>query len=69
VRPSFPKQKKEAEPGEKPEPVRTHSRNMTIVPEMISSIIEVYNGKNFNQVEIKVSREVLDKRSSVCMCG
>ena len=47
------KQKKEAPAGEKPEPVRTHLRNMIIVPEMIGSIIGVYNGKTFNQVEIK----------------
>ncbi|KAF8394319.1 hypothetical protein HHK36_020526 [Tetracentron sinense] len=47
------KQKREAPPGEKPEPVRTHLRNMIIVPEMIGSIIGVYNGKTFNQVEIK----------------
>ncbi|KAE8702892.1 40S ribosomal protein S15 [Hibiscus syriacus] len=33
--------------------VRTHLRNMIIVPEMIGSIIGVYNGKTFNQVEIK----------------
>ncbi|MBA0710551.1 hypothetical protein Goshw_021332, partial [Gossypium schwendimanii] len=46
-------QKREAPPGEKPEPVRTHLRNMIIVPEMIGSIIGVYNGKTFNQVEIK----------------
>ncbi|KAK6914039.1 Ribosomal protein S19/S15 [Dillenia turbinata] len=45
--------KREAPPGEKPEPVRTHLRNMIIVPEMIGSIIGVYNGKTFNQVEIK----------------
>ncbi|KAK1310542.1 40S ribosomal protein S15 [Acorus calamus] len=45
--------KTEAPPGEKPEPVRTHLRNMIIVPEMIGSIIGVYNGKTFNQVEIK----------------
>ncbi|KAG6519034.1 hypothetical protein ZIOFF_022523 [Zingiber officinale] len=36
-----------------PEPVRTHLRNMIIVPEMIGNIIGVYNGKTFNQVEIK----------------
>lgn len=36
--------------GEKPDPVRTHLRNMIIVPEMIGSIIGVYNGKTFNQV-------------------
>ncbi|KAM7280555.1 hypothetical protein ACFE04_007689 [Oxalis oulophora] len=47
------KRKREAPPGEKPEPVRTHLRNMIIVPEMIGSIIGVYNGKTFNQVEIK----------------
>ena len=46
-------QKKDAPAGEKPEPVRTHLRNMIIVPEMIGSIIGVYNGKTFNQVEIK----------------
>ncbi|KAG6774558.1 hypothetical protein POTOM_021913 [Populus tomentosa] len=45
--------KREAPPGEKPEPVRTHLRNMIIVPEMIGSVIGVYNGKTFNQVEIK----------------
>lgn len=48
-------QKREAPAGEKPEPVRTHLRNMIIVPEMIGSVIGVYNGKTFNQVEIKVS--------------
>ncbi|KAM0873115.1 hypothetical protein ACQ4PT_038302 [Festuca glaucescens] len=45
--------KKNAPAGEKPEPVRTHLRNMIIVPEMIGSLIGVYNGKTFNQVEIK----------------
>lgn len=39
--------------GEKPEPVRTHLRNMVIIPEMIGSIVGVYNGKTFNQVEIR----------------
>ncbi|KAG6499541.1 hypothetical protein ZIOFF_039331 [Zingiber officinale] len=44
---------RDAPPGEKPEPMRTHLRNMIIVPEMIGSIVGVYNGKTFNQVEIK----------------
>ena len=44
--------KKSADAGEKPEPVRTHLRNMIIVPEMIGSIVGVYNGKTFNQVRI-----------------
>ncbi|PWZ41678.1 40S ribosomal protein S15 [Zea mays] len=48
-----PEQKKDAPAGEKPEPVKTHLRNMIIVPEMIGSIVGVYNGKTFNQVEIK----------------
>ncbi|KAL6893891.1 hypothetical protein ACP4OV_007989 [Aristida adscensionis] len=47
------KAKKDAPAGEKPEPVRTHLRNMIIVPEMIGSLVGVYNGKTFNQVEIK----------------
>jgi ribosomal protein uS19 len=44
------KSKKEAQGGEKPDPVRTHVRNMIVVPEMIGSIIGIYNGKSFNQV-------------------
>ena len=49
------KAKKETVPGEKPEVVKTHLRNMIIVPEMVGSIVGVYNGKTFNQVEIKVN--------------
>lgn len=49
------KAKKETTPGEKPEVVKTHLRNMIIVPEMVGSVVGVYNGKTFNQVEIKVS--------------
>lgn len=33
--------------------MRTHLRNMIVVPEMIGSVIGVYNGKTFNNVEIK----------------
>ncbi|PNF13843.1 40S ribosomal protein S15 [Cryptotermes secundus] len=47
------KAKKEAPPNEKPEIVKTHLRNMIIVPEMVGSIVGVYNGKTFNQVEVK----------------
>ena len=47
------KAKKDAAGSDKPEPVRTHLRNMIIVPEMIGSVVGVYNGKTFNQVEIK----------------
>uniref|UniRef100_A0A1I8MY38 40S ribosomal protein S15 n=1 Tax=Musca domestica TaxID=7370 RepID=A0A1I8MY38_MUSDO len=47
------KAKKEAPPNEKPEIVKTHLRNMIVVPEMTGSIIGVYNGKDFGQVEVK----------------
>ena len=48
------KAKKEAPPMEKPEVVKTHLRDMVILPEMVGSMVGVYNGKTFNQVEIKV---------------
>ncbi|KAK7804088.1 hypothetical protein U0070_022399 [Myodes glareolus] len=47
------KAKKEASPMEKPEVVKTHLRDMIILPEMVGSMVGVYNGKTFNQVEIK----------------
>jgi len=47
------KTKKEAAPNEKPATVKTHLRNMIIVPEMIGSVCGVYNGKSFVTVEIK----------------
>ena len=47
------KAKKETAQDEKPETIKTHLRNMIIVPEMIGSVVGVYNGKVFNQVEIK----------------
>uniref|UniRef100_A0A0P5FTS1 40S ribosomal protein S15 n=1 Tax=Daphnia magna TaxID=35525 RepID=A0A0P5FTS1_9CRUS len=45
--------KKEASENEKPAVVKTHLRNMIIVPEMVGSIVGVYNGKVFNSVEVK----------------
>ncbi len=47
------KAKQEAPTGEKPAPVKTHLRDMIVVPEMIGSVIGIYNGKVFNQVEVK----------------
>lgn len=49
------KAKKECGPLEKPEVVKTHLRDMIVLPEMVGSVVGVYNGKTFNQVEIKVS--------------
>ncbi|ANZ76855.1 40S ribosomal protein S15 [Komagataella phaffii CBS 7435] len=40
-------------PNEKPAVVKTHLRKMIVVPEMIGSVVGVYNGKIFNTVEIK----------------
>ena len=39
------KAKKEALPNEKPAVVKTHLRDMIIVPEMIGSVVGIYNGK------------------------
>ena len=46
------KAKEEAVPIEKPDVVKTHLRNMIILPEVIRSMVGVYNGKTSNQVEI-----------------
>merc|ERR1711959_655313 len=47
------KAKKECPQHEKPETVKTHLRNMIIVPEMIGSVVGVYNGRSFTAVEVK----------------
>mmetsp|Transcript_35760 Transcript_35760/g.53829 ORF Transcript_35760/g.53829 Transcript_35760/m.53829 type:complete len:141 (+) Transcript_35760:80-502(+) len=47
------KAKRETAYGEKPVAVKTHLRNMSIVPEMIGSVVGVYNGKSFINVEVK----------------
>ena len=39
------KTKKEAPPNEKPTTVKTHLRDMIVVPEMIGSVVGIYNGK------------------------
>jgi ribosomal protein uS19 len=39
------KAKREAPPNEKPAVVKTHLRDMIIVPEMIGSVVGIYNGK------------------------
>lgn len=47
------KAKKEAPPLEKPAVVKTHLRDTVIIPEMVGCMVGIYNGKTFNQVEIK----------------
>ncbi|KAL0233479.1 hypothetical protein PCE1_001994 [Barthelona sp. PCE] len=39
--------------GVKPKPVKTHLRSMIVHPAMVGSIVAVYNGINFNVVEVR----------------
>lgn len=48
------KSKAEATGEDKPAVIKTHLRNMIVVPEMIGGIVGIHSGKTFNQVEIKV---------------
>uniref|UniRef100_A0A2K5R9A8 40S ribosomal protein S15 n=1 Tax=Cebus imitator TaxID=2715852 RepID=A0A2K5R9A8_CEBIM len=43
------KAKKEVPPMEKPEVVKTHLRDVIILPEMVGSMVVVYSSKTFNQ--------------------
>ncbi|KAH7819071.1 putative 40S ribosomal protein S15-1 [Monocercomonoides exilis] len=47
------KAKRNCQAGEKPATVKTHYRNMVVLPEMVGSMIGVHNGKAYNVVEIK----------------
>lgn len=47
------KSKKAAKEGEKPKTIKTHCRDKIILPNMIGSVVGVYNGKTFTTVEIK----------------
>nr|CDI55134.1 probable 40S ribosomal protein S15 [Melanopsichium pennsylvanicum 4] len=47
------KAKAECQPNEKPATVKTHLRDMIIVPEMIGSMIGIYTGRFFVNTEIK----------------
>jgi len=37
----------------KDEKIRTHLRDMIVMPEMVGTVIEVHNGKEFQRVEIQ----------------
>ena len=41
------------QPGVKPATVRTHLRNMVVLPEFVDNVIGIYNGKEFVEVQIK----------------
>lgn len=63
------KAKKEAPPNEKPAVVKTHLRNMIIVPEMIGSVVGIYNGKvrfSFAQVHRERRRVLTGCVPAIC---
>ena len=45
--------KKDVPLGEKPKAVKTHLRDAIILPELVGSVVGVYSGRNFVNVEIK----------------
>ena len=47
------KAKKETVEMEKPQAIKTHLRDMIIVPEMVGCVVGVHQGKTFNSIEIK----------------
>jgi len=47
------KSKKDCPVGEKPTVVKTHLRDMPILPVMVGSVVGIYNGRVYNSVEIK----------------
>ena len=55
------KAKSEATGEDKPAVIKTHLRNMIVVPEMIGGVVGIHSGKVFNQVEIKVIFTALRK--------
>jgi small subunit ribosomal protein S15e len=61
------KAKKATAQFDKPATVKTHLRNMPIIPEMIGSVVGVYNGQFFVNVEVKVCFTfLLQSKSFVC---
>jgi len=51
------KVRKAIDKGETPKPIRTHCRDMPILPEMIGLDFEIYNGKEF--VKVTITPEML----------
>mmetsp|Transcript_8301 Transcript_8301/g.10916 ORF Transcript_8301/g.10916 Transcript_8301/m.10916 type:complete len:150 (+) Transcript_8301:81-530(+) len=47
------KAKKDAPEGERPQPIKTHLRDMLVLPEMIGSMLGVHNGNQYALVEVK----------------
>lgn len=47
----FRKLKKEYKEGGKPLVIKTHCRDMIVLPEMVGTIFGIYNGKEFIEIE------------------
>ena len=47
------KTKENQEKGQKATPIKTHARDMIILPEMVGATLLVHSGKEFTAVEIK----------------
>ncbi|KAH7728596.1 ribosomal protein S15 [Aphelenchoides avenae] len=45
--------KKNAQALQKPETVKTHLRDMIVLPEMVGSVVGIHSGRAYNQVEIR----------------
>ncbi len=41
-----------SEKGEQTKPIKTHTRDLVVLPEMVGVVIQVHNGKEFVSVEI-----------------
>ncbi len=50
---------KKAKEGKTKKPIKTHCRDMVVVPDLVGHIIQVYNGKEFVIVDVTV--EMLGK--------
>jgi len=48
----FRKLKKQEQKGGKPLVIKTHCRDMIVLPEMVGTIFGIYNGKEFIEVEL-----------------
>ncbi|KZX17776.1 30S ribosomal protein S19 [Methanobrevibacter cuticularis] len=48
----FRKLKKQEKKGGKPIVIKTHCRDMIVLPEMVGTIFGIYNGKQFIEVEL-----------------
>lgn len=51
------KLKKEGDKGGKPQIIRTHCRDMIVLPEMVGMTFGIYNGKTF--VDVKIQPEMI----------